>query len=436
MTAAAAVLGSGRKRICVVGTGIAGLVAARLLATRHDVTVYEQDSRLGGHTHTVDVEVDGRTWAIDTGFIVHNERNYPNLVRILRHLGVATQPTTMSFSMRCERTGLEYCGSSLDQLFAQRANLLRPSFWGMLRDILRFHEHALRVLQRNDAPSLQDVLDEGRYGRAFVEHYLVPMGAAIWSAEPAQLRTMPARFFLQFFHNHAMLQIRGRPVWRTLPGGSRGYLGPLSAPFADRVRLGAKVAAIRRTDGGVRVEAVGCAPEQFDGVVVAAHSDQALAMLADPSESERSLLAAVPYQENDVVLHTDERLLPRRKKAWAGWNYRIPSTPQQRVAVTYCMNLLQNLPPEAPTFCVTLNHTHAIAPERILRRFVYHHPVFTPEGVQAQQRLPEVNGSNRVWFCGAWCGYGFHEDGVVSALAVARDFGLSLDDLGSAGGRA
>jgi predicted NAD/FAD-binding protein len=267
VTAAAAVLGSGRKRICVIGTGIAGLVAARLLSARHDVTVYEQDSRLGGHTHTVDVEVGGRSWAIDTGFIVHNEHNYPNLVRILRTLGIATQPTTMSFSMRCERSGIEYCGSSLDQLFAQRANLLRPSFWGMLRDILRFHQHAQQVLARDQEQSLQEVIDEGGYGRSFVEHYLIPMGAAIWSAEPAQLRTMPARFFLQFFHNHAMLQIRGRPIWRTLVGGSRGYLGPLSAPFADRVRLGAKVRAVRRVAGGVRIEAEGVAAEVFDAAI-------------------------------------------------------------------------------------------------------------------------------------------------------------------------
>ena len=228
---------------------------------------------------------------------------------------------------------------SLDQLFAQRANLLRPSFWGMLRDILRFHQHAQQVLARDQEQSLQEVIDEGGYGRAFVEHYLIPMGAAIWSAEPTQLRTMPARFFLQFFHNHAMLQIRGRPIWRTLVGGSRSYLGPLSAPFADRVRLGAKVRAVRRVEGGVRIEAEGVAAEVFDGAVIAAHSDQALAMLADPSEAERSLLAAVPYQENDVVLHTDERLLPKRRKAWAGWNYRIPVELQQRVAVTYCMNL-------------------------------------------------------------------------------------------------
>jgi predicted NAD/FAD-binding protein len=433
VTPAAVVLGAGRKRICVIGTGIAGLLAARLLSSRHDVTVYEQDDRLGGHTHTVDVTVGANSWAIDTGFIVHNERNYPNLVRILAHLGVVTQPTRMSFSMRCERTGLEYCGSSLNQMFAQRSNLLRPSFYGMLLDIMRFHRDAQRVLQRTDEPSLLEVLAEGRYGAAFIERYLVPMGAAIWSADPAQLRTMPARFFLQFFHNHGMLQIRGRPLWRTVRGGSRAYLGPLTAPFAGKVRLSAKVTALRRTGGGVRVEAHGQPAQQYDGAIVATHSDQALSLLADPSEAERSLLAAVSYQENEVVLHTDERLLPRRRRAWAGWNYLLPSTSQDRVAVTYCMNLLQDLPPAAPTFCVTLNHSAAIDPSKVLRRFRYHHPVFTSGAVAAQQRLPMVNGVARVWFCGAWCGYGFHEDGVVSALKVAHDFGLSLDDLGAHG---
>jgi predicted NAD/FAD-binding protein len=421
MTRAAHFLGSGRKRVAIVGTGIAGLLAAERLCRAHDVTVFEAADRIGGHTHTVDVATPSGPLAIDTGFIVCNDRTYPGLLALLARLGVALRPSTMSFSVRCERSGLEYNGGGFRQLFAQKRNLLRPSFWAMLRDVLRFHRDA-QALGAGDA-TLREVLAGGRYGRAFAEHYLVPMMAAIWSAEPARLLAMPARFFVRFFANHGMLTVNDRPQWFTVVGGSRSYLAPLTAAFRDRIRLRAGVAAIARDDAGVRVTVAGEGGERFDAAVVAAHSDQALAMLADPSPAERGVLGAIPYQENDVVLHTDERLLPRARAAWAAWNYHLPATPSRRATVTYCMNLLQGLP--GPTiYNVTLNRDDAIDPSRVLRRFVYHHPVFDDAGVLAQQRLPDVQGGGRVWFCGAWTGFGFHEDAVQSALRVAADFGV------------
>lgn len=429
-------IGQGRRRIAVVGTGISGLLAARLLHTRHDVTVYEQDARIGGHTHTVDVEVAGRNYAIDTGFIVFNERNYPGFVRLLAHLGVEARDTTMSFSVHCERTGLEYCGTSVNQLFAQRRNLLRPSFWRMVRDILRFHREAEPLLASDLDPTLGEILERGRYGRTFVDHYLVPMAAAIWSAEPQSTLAMPARFLIRFFHNHGMLQVNGRPQWRTVVGGSRSYLAPLSAPFRDRILSSRAVERVVRTADGVRIHAASTAARDFDAVVFSSHSDQTLRMLGDASVQERAVLGAVRYQSNDVVLHTDERLLPDRPLAWAAWNYRLPAKAQHEVAVSYCMNHLQGLPVGGerngqPTFVVTLNQSSSIDPSRVLRRFVYHHPIFDRAAIAAQSMLRDVQGSGRAWFCGAWCGNGFHEDGVQSALAVAKDFGLSLDDLSS-----
>lgn len=422
MTVAARVLGPGRRRLAVVGTGVAGLLAAERLATVHDVVVFEQERRLGGHTHTVEVPGPDGPLPVDTGFIVCNERTYPGFLALLARLGVRLQPSTMSWSVRCDRTGLEYHGGSPRLWFAQRRNLLRPSFWGMLADIARFHRVALRY--EASEHTLASLLQHERFGACFTEHYLVPMMAAIWSAEPARLLDMPARFFVRFFANHGMLQVRDRPRWYTVVGGSRSYLGPLSRSFASSIRIGAQVVALRRTADAVFVRCAGQPEERFDGAVVAAHSDQALAMLADPSAAEAELLAAIPYQANDVVLHTDPALLPRRRRAWAAWNYRLPAQSAARATVTYCMNLLQSLP--GPTvYNVTLNQSAAIDPHRVLRRFVYHHPVFDTRGVAAQARLGELQGVQRTWFCGAWCGYGFHEDAVQSALRVAADFGIA-----------
>ncbi len=425
---AAACLGPGRKRIAVVGSGIAGLLCARLLCREHDVTVFEQDGRIGGHTHTVEEQSGGRTFPVDTGFIVFNERNYPGLVRMFAALGVPSRESTMSFSVRCERTGLEYCGSTLGTLFAQRRNLLRPRFWGMIRDILRFHRLAPDVLSRAEDPSLREVMAEGRYGSAFVEQYLVPMAAAIWSAEPSSVLDMPARFLIRFFKNHGMLQVEGRPIWRTVLGGSRSYLQPLAAPFADRIHKDAAVSRVERTPSGVTVHAKGRPAEAFDAAVLCCHSDQSLRILSDADADERAVLSAVRYQPNEVVLHTDTTILPKRRRAWAAWNYHIPAQAQGTAAVSYCMNILQGLESQ-DTFVVTLNRSSAIDERRVLRRFVYDHPIFDASAVAAQQALPAIQGKNRVWFAGAWCGNGFHEDGVQSALAVCRDFGLTLDEL-------
>lgn len=413
------------QRLAIVGTGISGLVAAHLLARRHDVTVFEAGDHVGGHTNTIDVEHDGRTWAIDTGFIVFNDRTYPNFTALLGQLEVRSQPSSMSFSVQCERSGLEYAGASLNTLFAQRRNLLRPAFYRMLRDILRFNRRAPELLHDpDDELTLGVYLQREGYSRGFIDHYIVPMGAAIWSAEPASMLEFPAVWFVRFFHNHGMLSIDDRPTWRVIAGGSRNYVTPLIAPFRDRIRLGAAVRSVHRSDDHVVVRTRDDS-ETFDGVVLATHSDQALRLLEAPSPAEREILGAIPYQRNEAVLHTDQSLLPRRRRAWAAWNYHVRWAASGPAAITYNANILQGL--DAPVqFCVTLNHGARIDPRRVLRRIVYHHPVFTRAGVAAQRRHAEISGQQRTWYCGAYWGNGFHEDGVRSALAVTRDFGIDL----------
>jgi predicted NAD/FAD-binding protein len=415
-------------KVAVVGTGVSGMVLARLLHGAHELTVFEADARIGGHVHTVPVEAGGRTWPVDTGFIVCNDRTYPNFLRLLRALEVGTQPSDMSFSVSCRRTGLEYNGTSLNTLFAQRTNLLRPSFHRMVRDILRFHREAPRILdESDDGLTLGGLLERGRYSAAFAENYLLPMGGAVWSAEARSMLDVPARWFVRFFHHHGMLTVDDRPQWRVVRGGSRTYADALVAPFRHRIRTGAPVASVRRCADYVEVTPRGGAPEAFDQVVLATHSDQALQVLADPSPAEREVLGAIPYQENVAVLHTDAGVMPRRRLAWAAWNYHLRSS-APGVAVTYWMNRLQSL--DAPeNWFVTLNDVGDIDPRRIVRRIVYHHPVYRRAGVAAQSRWAEVNGVRRTWYCGAWWGFGFHEDGVKSALAVAERFGRSLSDL-------
>lgn len=404
--------------IAIIGTGISGLTAAWQLHRKHRLTIFEANDYIGGHTNTVEAEFWGKTYAVDTGFIVYNDWTYPNFIQLLDQLGVASRPTLMSFSVRCERTGLEYNGQDLNTLFAQRFNLFRPSFHRMLRDILRFNREAPALLEGDCEVSLNDYLRQQRYSREFIEQYIIPMAAAIWSAEPELMGEMPARFFVQFFKNHGLLSVNQRPQWRVIQGGSRNYVGPLTAPFRDRIRLNCPVEWIRRQPNHVQVKTRHGPVERFDEVVIATHSDQALRLLADPTPREREILSAIPYQENEAVLHTDTRLLPRRKLAWAAWNYHLAAQPQTRVAVTYNMNILQSL--DAPvTFCVTLNPSEAIDPARILYRTTYHHPVFTDASVRAQARRAEISGVNRTWYCGAYWSYGFHEDGVNSGLAVA-----------------
>jgi predicted NAD/FAD-binding protein len=409
-------------RIAVIGTGIAGNVAAWHLSREHDITVFEAGDHIGGHTHTHEVEQAGQNYNVDTGFIVFNDWTYPNFIQLLEQLGVTSQPSAMSFSVRAEPSGLEYNGTSLNTLFAQRRNLLRPSFWRMIRDILRFNREAPALLAgTGDDLNLGDYLAQQRYSREFVDHYIIPMGAAIWSTDPVTLQRFPARFFVRFFHNHGMLSVDRRPQWRVIRGGSARYVERLTAPFRDRIRLNTPVEWIRRLPDRVLVKARGLETERFDAVFMACHSDQALRLLADPSPLEQEVLGAIPYQENEAVLHTDTRLLPRSRRAWAAWNYHVLPEARERVALTYNMNILQSL--ETPTpFLVTLNHSEAIDPAKIIRRVSYQHPLFTPAGVAAQVRQPDINGPQRTFYCGAYWRNGFHEDGVVSALQALDHF--------------
>ena len=414
-------------KIAIIGSGIAGLTCAYLLNRKHDITVFESSDWIGGHTHTVDVEIGGRPYAIDTGFIVFNDWTYPNFIRLLDQLGVASQPTEMSFSVHDPVSGCEYNGHNLNSLFAQRRNLLSPAFYGMLRDILRFNREALFDLEQQHIGAdvtLGDYLHQRRYGQRFIEHYIVPMGAAIWSMSLADMLTFPLQFFVRFFRNHGLLAVNDRPQWRVIAGGSRSYIAPLTAGFAERIRLNCPVQRVERDTTGVTLHSPAGA-ERFDKVVFACHSDQALALLADPSPAEWKILGALRYADNDVVLHTDTRLLPQRKLAWASWNYRLGGPSEQPAAVTYNMNILQGIRSET-TFCVSLNQSAAIDPAKILGRYRYAHPQFSLAGVAAQARWQEVYGLRHSYYCGAYWANGFHEDGVVSALRVAQDFGELL----------
>ena len=406
-------------RIAVVGSGVSGLVAAWLLHRSHEVTVFEADARIGGHVHTVPVRGPDGDWAVDTGFIVFNDRNYPLFCRILDRLGVASRAGDMSFSVHEEATGLEWNGSGLGGAFAQRRNLLRPAHLRMLLEVLRFHREARGLLAEGEETRLGSWLDARGYSPVFRARFLIPMASAIWSSDPDRILDGPARSFARFFHNHGMLAVEGRPRWRTVAGGSARYVERLTEGFRGRIRTGTPVAGIRRLPDRVRITPAGGPPEEFDHAVVAAHSDQALRMLEDPSDAERSVLGAIPFQPNDTVLHTDASALPRTPRARACWNAFVPKAPRGRVTVTYDMNRLQGLAARE-TYCVTLNRPEAAAPDRVLGRYLYHHPVYTTAAPAAQARWEEVNGVRRTWYCGAWWGHGFHEDGVRSAAAVAR----------------
>ncbi|MDF0732389.1 FAD-dependent oxidoreductase [Pseudomonas entomophila] len=410
--------------IAIIGSGISGLTCAHLLARRHAVTVFEAADWVGGHTHTVDVDWQGQRYAVDTGFIVFNDWTYPNFIRLLDQLGVASRPTEMSFSVHDPASGLEYNGHNLDSLFAQRRNLLSPGFWGMLRDILRFNRQAPADLERQRieaTTTLGDYLRAEGYGQRFIEHYIVPMGSAIWSMSRADMLGFPLQFFVRFFANHGLLSVSHRPQWRVIEGGSRSYLAPLCRPFAERIRTRCPVSRVERDDGGVTLTSP-AGRERFDRVVFACHSDQALALLDAPSLAEREVLGAIGYASNEVVLHTDTRLLPRRPKAWASWNYRLGGAADAAAALTYDMNILQGL--QAPvTFCVSLNQGSAVDPAKVLARFDYAHPQYSLAAVAAQARQGELQGQRHSYFCGAYWANGFHEDGVVSALRVAELFG-------------
>ena len=403
-------------RIAVVGAGVSGLVVARHLHTSHEVTVFEAGERVGGHIHTWDLPLQGKRYALDSGFIVYNERNYPNFTRLIAELGVATQPSTMSFSVRHDASGVEYNGSSLRQLFAQPWNVARPAFLRMIYDIIRFNREAVGAIAGGGRElTLGDLLDGAGYSRAFQEWYLLPMGSAIWSIPTGTVRAMPARFFVEFFRNHGMLTVDQRPQWRVITGGSARYMEALIAPFRDRIRTRHPVRRVVRTVGGVEVDGV-----RYDRVVFACHSDEALAILGDATAAEREVLTALPYETNDAVVHTDRRLLPTRGSAWGAWNYLVSDEPGAPATVTYLLNQLQSL--EAPVpFCVTLNDRGRIDPALVIGRARYAHPIATMAGERARRRRGEISGHHGTHFCGAYWGNGFHEDGVVSALAVVDE---------------
>jgi predicted NAD/FAD-binding protein len=417
-----------KPRVAIVGSGIAGLTAAYRLQNDVDVTVFEQNDWIGGHTHTVDVTLDGQTYAVDTGFIVFNEWTYPRFLNLLSELNLAHQDTDMSFSVMSETTGIEYAGTNLSTLFAQRRRLLSLSYYRFLRDIMRFNRTAIDDLANeriSASVTLHDYLRKLSLCDLFHSHYLLPMAAAIWSSDLKDVNQMPALFFIRFFKNHGLLSVTDRPQWYTLPGGSRSYIAPLTASFRERIRLETPVKSVRNTSQGVEVvTAVGV--EKYDAVVLASHSDQSLALLDKSERAIRTILQGILYADNEVVLHTDRSQMPANRRAWASWNYQIQRNPDGLGAVvTYDMNRLQNL--DGPhQFFVTLNNTKHIKPESILGCWTYAHPQFGPDSLQVQSGIDRVNSTSRITIAGAWCRNGFHEDGVVSGEKAAEAIKTTL----------
>ena len=407
-------------RIAIIGTGIAGNVTAYHLNKSHDITVYEANDYIGGHTHTHEIHMGSEKHQIDTGFIVFNRKTYPNFINLLSKLGVSYQKSDMSFSVACEKTGLEYNGTTLNTLFAQRRNILRPSFHRMIQDILRFNKQSAELLANNDHILLGNYLSENNYSSQFINHYIIPMGSAIWSMSDEQMMSFPAAFFVRFFTNHGMLSVNDRPQWYVIHNGSKSYLDALTSSYKSRIRTNAAVTEIERDQDKVIVR-TSDSEQAFDYVFNACHSDQAYKQLKSPNKIENETIGLMEYQPNEVVLHTDSNLMPKRKLAWAAWNYHLLKEQSDRSTLTYNMNILQSLKSDY-TFCVTLNNTARIAPEKILKRLNYDHPLFTQASVNAQSRHREVNGSNRIYYCGAYWRFGFHEDGVVSALTALNHF--------------
>ncbi|OBV37996.1 NAD(P)/FAD-dependent oxidoreductase [Janthinobacterium psychrotolerans] len=414
---------STRKRIAIIGSGISGLASAYFLRHQHDVVLFEANDYLGGHTHTVDVTLEGRTHGVDTGFLVYNDHTYPNLVALFAELGVASIASDMSFGVSMDGGALEWAGTSIDTVFAQRANALSPSFLGMLRDIVHFNGHAQRFLELAGATGLTlgQLLRRERYGARFRDAYLLPMAAAIWSSSPNDILRFPAATFLRFCLNHRLLQVNNRPQWRTVAGGARQYVEKIAATLPDR-RLRTAVHSVRREGGAVLVSS-SMGTETFDAVVLATHAPTTLAMLADASETERAILGGVRYQPNTAWLHTDTQLMPRRRKVWSAWNYLAgaASAGQRPVCVSYWLNQLQALPFDTPVM-VTLNPHVPPAAGTVLDKFDYAHPIMDQATIRSQQQLAQIQGKGGLWYAGAWTGYGFHEDGLKSALRVAAAF--------------
>jgi predicted NAD/FAD-binding protein len=410
-------------KIAVIGAGISGLVCSYYLTRYHDLTLFEARDYPGGHTRTVEVSAGGRKYAVDTGFIVYNDRNYPRFTKILDILGVKARPTVMGFSVRCEKTGLEYSGGSAAAFFAQRRNFFRPAFHRLILEIFRFSRNTARLAAAAPGETLGGYLKRKAYSDLFIHKFIIPMGAALWSADPAKIRDFPAHYFARFFDHHALLKVRNKPRWYVIDGGSRQYVLKMIEGFKDRIRLETPVSAVRRFEDRVEIVTPSKGTERFDEVVIAAHSDQALAMLSDPSPEEAGILGALPYQENRAVLHTDHTVLPRRRAAWASWNYFIPENRETRATLTYNMNILQSLSADR-TFCVTLNDPRPLEASKTIDTTAFHHPVHTAEGLRARREKNRISGVRRTHYCGAYWGYGFHEDGVESALNVCRHFGI------------
>lgn len=411
-------------KIAIIGAGVSGLTAAHRLHPEHEVVVFEAESRPGGHTNTIVVDDELGPIPVDTGFIVCNDRTYPNFHELLDDLGVARRPTHMGFSVSADFEDFEYAGTPRG-VFCQKRNAVRPQYHGMLRDLVRFNRALARLLETDDpGPSLRDFLDQGDYGDWFVDRLIVPQASAVWSADPAQMWTFPVRFLAEFFANHGMLTFRDRPTWMTVAGGSRTYVDAITARLGeDRLRLGTPVRSVSRHADHVRVDG-----ERFDEVILACHSDQALGMLDDPSQAEREILGAIPYQRNEAVLHTDERLLPKRRAARQAWNYHLLAEPKDRTTVTYWMNHLQRFDVYT-NYLVTLNLTERIDPGKIIEVIDYAHPVFTSEGRAAQARRSEISGVRRTHYCGAYWRWGFHEDGVWSAITALPGVGQASSEV-------
>jgi predicted NAD/FAD-binding protein len=418
-----------KKKIAIVGTGISGLTCAYLLNKKHDISVFESGDYIGGHTATKEVDFEGKVWQIDTGFIVFNDRTYPNFEKLLSQIGVERLATEMSFSVSNQDTGLEYSGSGLNGLFAQRSNIFNINFLTLIKEILRFNKlcKKLWVAKKVDSShNLGDFLLHHQFSEYFSNHYILPMGAAIWSTSLTEMKAFPLYFFIRFFYNHGLLSITNRPQWYVIPDGSKQYIIPLIKSFSDKIHLNSPVTAVRRLPEGVELKINDGEWQYFDEIVLACHSDQAKSMLVDITEQEESVLGGLKYQKNEVVMHHDESLLPLKKNAWAAWNYHLNSDNLRPAALTYNMNILQNLPQDAPTFCITLNQTQLIDRKKILAVYHYDHPVFNASSLDSQNKRDEICGKNNTHFAGAYWYNGFHEDGVVSALDVCKRFGITL----------
>lgn len=412
-------------KIAIIGTGISGLTCAHYLHKQHDITLFEKNDYIGGHTATKPVELAGKTWNIDTGFIVFNDRTYPNFERLLGEINVKPLATEMSFSVRDDQADLEYCGSGINGLFAQRRNIVRPKYIKLLKDIVTFNKLAKADADIDEKETLADYLAKHNLGDWFRDKYLVPMGSAIWSASEHDMMNFPAQFFVRFFKNHGLLDLKDRPQWYVLEGGSNSYIEPLTRPFKDRIHLNSHIETVQRNDEGVTVVVNGEA-QQFDKVIFACHSDQALALINTPSTAEKQILGAMPYADNEVIMHTDASALPKRETAWSAWNYLVNEAgSDQPVTLTYNMNILQRLPQPPVTFCVSLNNKKDIDPSKILGVYHYAHPLFTIKGEAAKRRHQDISGHNHSYFCGAYWRNGFHEDGVVSALNVCKQLGIA-----------